>query len=255
MHQGWPKFIQNTWYATSDNGIAAMLYGPSKVKVRVASGEWVSIRETTDYPFREKIKFTIQAESDVEFPFHLRIPQWCNSHKITVNGAVQNHEVSENMVVLNRAWKPGDVVELYLAMDFRFSRWNEKSLGLERGPLVYALRIEEEWREITKEGYDDTFWEVLPKSPWNYAILKKAVEEGDFNIEVNEEVKSNPWNLENAPVRVFTKGIRVPEWKEEKGSAGAIPWRPRLVGDRHEEEIVLIPYGCTTLRISQFPVH
>ena len=255
MHQGWPKFIQNCWYATADNGIAAMLYGPSKVKAKVANGEWVTITETTDYPFREKISFTIQSESNLKFPFHLRIPQWCKSSRITVNGAVQNNEVSENIVVLNREWKPGDVVELYLSMDFRFSRWNEMSLGIERGPLVYALRIEEEWREITKEGYDDTFWEVLPKSPWNYAMLKKVIEEGDFEIEVNEEVKSNPWNLENAPVRVHTKGFRIPEWKEEKGSAGPIPLRPGLVGDGVEEEIVLIPYGCTTLRISQFPVH
>ena len=93
---------------------------------------------------------------------------------------MQNSEVSENIVVLNRELKPGDVVELYLAMEFRFSRWNEMSLGIERGPLVYALRIDEEWREITIEEYDDTFWEVLPKSPWNYAILKKMVEEDNF---------------------------------------------------------------------------
>ena len=254
MHQGWPKFIQNCWYATSDNGIAAMLYGPSKVKAKVAGGEWVTITETTDYPFREKIKFTIQAESGIKFPFHLRIPQWCNSYNIRINGEIIHKEALENIVVLDRKWIPGDVLELYLAMDFRFSRWNEMSLGIERGPLVYALRIEEEWREVSKEGYDDTFWEVLPGSPWNYAILNEALEKGDFNIEYTGEVRPNPWNLENAPVRVITEGIRIPGWKEENASAGPIPLRPRPLGNSPSEKIVLIPYGCTTLRISQFPV-
>ena len=254
MHQGWPKFIQNTWYATADNGIAALVYGPTKVTARVAGGEEISITETTDYPFRENIKFTIQSEKDLEFPFHLRIPGWCKSHQITINGEIQISDTTSHIAVLNRRWKSGDVIELHLAMDFRFSKWHENSLGIERGPLVYALRISEEWSEITKEGYDDTFWEVKPKSPWNYAILNQAIVEGNFKLDLRESLASNPWNLENAPVRVITKGIRLPEWREEKGSAGAIPVRTRPTGNRQEEEIVLIPYGCTTLRISQFPV-
>ncbi len=38
MHQGWPKFTQNLWMATSDDGVAALLYAPSSVKLKVANG-------------------------------------------------------------------------------------------------------------------------------------------------------------------------------------------------------------------------
>ena len=31
MHQAWPKFTQNLWYATSDGGLAALSYSPSEV--------------------------------------------------------------------------------------------------------------------------------------------------------------------------------------------------------------------------------
>ncbi|NEW81415.1 MAG: hypothetical protein GZ094_03510 [Mariniphaga sp.] len=257
MHQGWPKFVQNLWYATADNGVAALVYGPSEVTAKVATGEEVKISETTDYPFKEKVKFSVQTTKKVKFPFHLRIPKWCKNPTLTINGQVAASNSTNNIIVIDREWTAGDVVELNLAMDFRFSKWYENSLGIERGPLVYALKIKEEWREVTKKGYDDTFWEVLPKSPWNYALQKSEIEKNNLKVEVKENIAVYPWNLENAPISVEIKANRLPIWKMERGSAGQLPSpsSSRREVESNEEEVILIPYGCTTLRIAEFPTH
>ena len=255
MHQGWPKFIQNLWYATNDNGIAALVYGPSEATIKVADGQEVTVEEITDYPFRENIKFIIRADKKVSFPFHLRIPLWSKNFTLTLNGQALSINHANNILVINREWSSGDVVELKPEADFRFSRWFENSMGIERGPLVYALKVEEDWREVIKKEYDDSFWEVLPKTPWNYAVIRNELENGKLKLEMTE-VKDNPWNLENAPISVKISGVRIPSWQIEKGSAGRIPLvlPPIQSGDKQIEEITLIPYGCSTLRISQFPV-
>jgi DUF1680 family protein len=256
MHQGWPKFVQNLWYATAENGLAALVYGPSKVTAKVAGGEEVSITETTGYPFRDKIAFTIETQKALKFPLHLRIPEWCKNPVLTINGNPMEITPQKNIVILTREWKNNDKVELTLPMEFRFSRWYENSLGIERGPLVYALKIEEEWREVKTSKFPDSFREVYPKSPWNYALSKALPEKNNLSAEVAEEIAEYPWNLANAPITVKTTGRRVPVWQIERNSAGKIPaesWPPRKMED--EEDIVLIPYGCTTLRISEFPVY
>lgn len=257
MHQGWPKFIQNLWYATAGNGIAALVYGPSEVTAKVANGEEVKISEKTDYPFKENIQFTFQTKKAVKFPFHLRIPEWCKNPAISLNGKVIATAFSNNIAEIDREWSTGDVVEVNLPMDFRFSHWYENSLGIERGPLVYALRIEEQWREVTQKGYDDTFWEVLPQSPWNYALQKSEIDNKKLQAEVKDQISLNPWNLENAPITVKIKANRLPIWQLERGSTGKlpIPSSPTRTVEKMEEEVTLIPYGCSTLRISEFPIH
>lgn len=257
MHQGWPKFIQNMWFASSDNGVAALVYGPSQVTIKVANGEEVSIIETTDYPFKETIQFSVNTKNEVKFPFHLRIPQWCENPIIKINGNIIKPEIKKDIVILKREWSSGDIVELILHTGFRYSYWYENSLGIERGPLVYALKIGESWREITKQGYDDTFWEVLPETPWNYAIVKDEIDKNRLKAEVVDKIATNPWNLKNAPISVKIKARRFPIWQIERNSAGKIPspsWPPRKT-EKQVEEVELIPYGCTTLRISQFPVN
>jgi uncharacterized protein len=256
MHQGWPKFVQSTWFATADNGLAALVYGPTSVTAMVGNGEEVTISEETGYPFKEQIQFTLECDNAVQFPFHLRIPEWCKTFTLKVNNSIQQVEVQNGIVILDREWNTGDKVELNLEMDFRYSYWHEMSMGIERGPLVYALKIAEEWREVTNDKYDDTFWEVLPKSPWNYALVKSELDENRLKAEVASEISDNPWNPENAPIIVKTRGKRMPIWTEDRNMAGKTPspsWPYRIV-EENEEEIILIPYGCTTLRISEFPV-
>ena len=223
----------------------------------MAGGQEVSVTETTGYPFKETIRFTFQTKTKTRFPFHLRIPEWCKNPILSINGIKTAVTSVKNIVVTEREWTDGDQVELSLPMDFRYSYWYENSLGIERGPLVYALKIEEEWREVTKAGFDNTFWEVLPKSPWNYSLVKGEIEKNKLQVEVKSEIADNPWNLKNAPISVTTKGKRMPMWGIERASAGKIPspsWPPQPT-EKQEEEIILIPYGCTTLRIAEFPVN
>ena len=256
MHQGWPKFVQSLWFATADNGLAALVYGPSEVTLKVADGEKITVTESTGYPFQENIHFSFRTKTKTRFPFHLRVPEWCKSPVLTINGNKTEWTSVKNIIILNREWSNGDQVELSLPMDFRTSNWYENSIGIERGPLVYALKIEEEWREVTKPAFDDTYWEVLPKSNWNYALIKSEIEQNKLQAEVKKEIDDYPWNLKNAPISVKTKGKRMPMWEIERGSAGKIPspsWPPRTP-EKTEEEIYLIPYGCTTLRIAEFPV-
>jgi len=267
MHQGWPKFTQNLWYATDDGGVAALVYAPSTVTIKVGSGINVEIAERTRYPFEEAIQFDMTLTDDVDsvaFPFHLRLPSWCNNPEVKINGeSWQLSDTKDGITVINRTWRSGDVVVLELPMVVKTSNWYENSMAVERGPLVYALKIAERWEKKTFTNEDAAFgthyFEVYPESPWNYGIMAfpKKDTQDVFKVTYRENVDYDyPWNPENAPVEIRTVGKRMPNWQLYNGMAGPQPhshtYQPDV--DTAEEELMLIPYGCTTLRISEFPV-
>lgn len=262
-HQGWPKFVQHLWMASADGGLAAMIYGPSQVTARVGSGIEATITEDTVYPFEETIRFTLKTPQEVNFPVHLRIPGWCEKARIEINGQVISESQGGRIEILNRAWKTGDQIVLFLPMRIHCSYWHERSAVIERGPLVYALRIEEVWSEqkksppqtVPNNAMHRGYRECRPAGDWNFALLKQTLDNLDkIEVRTSKEIADNPWTVSNAPVELHVPAVRLPDWILYRNSAGPAPRSPvQLPVNTSVQTIRLIPYGCTTLRICGFP--
>jgi hypothetical protein len=257
FHQGWPKLVASLWMATLDDGLAATAYAPSEVRTTVSGGVAVTIAEDTEYPFRDTIRLTVTPAREVAFPLLLRIPVWATRAELTVNGAPQTGIGPGTFHRVQRTWKPGDQVQLRLPMRVRATRWFNESTALERGPLVFSLKIGEDWRQIT-QGLKNSArppakdWEVHPTTPWNYGLaISDAAEPPGIEVE-EKPVGTTPFSPSGAPVELRVKGRRLPGWVLVEGSAAAPPRSP-AASTSPLETLTLIPYGSAKLRITAFP--
>jgi hypothetical protein len=278
-----PNFAARLWMSDGAGGLVAACYGPSRVTTTVGRRhEAITIVEETGYPFSERVEFQIRTARPVAFPFWIRIPGWCTSAEVLVNGERLRRRLrAGTFVKIARRFLNNDRVTVRLPMKLRLSHWPRGGIGVERGPLVYALRIEEDWRvSPDKRRCSRSFpaWDLYPASPWNYAL---ALSEGNLEraVEVFEKpLVGDPWSIHTAPIVLRVPARRVAGWhirqvrsvqyeyydkevlvtKRRKGTFRLTPQLPdpetlpRRLGKRREA-VTLVAYGCTHLRVTIFP--
>ncbi len=255
MHQGWPKFAAHLWMRTAEGGLVAAAYAPSRVEIEV-EGVPVEVDLQTDYPFRDTLTLRVKAAKPVTFPLLLRIPGWTTGAEVTVDGVAIAPPAANSYERIQRQWEGETTVQVRLPMPVKTSRRFNDAISLERGPLVYSLKIEEKWTRVNADKphreLPHADWEVHPASDWNYALLIDE-DAPEKSVQFTEKpVGDVPFSPAGAPVEAVVQGRRLPSWKLRQGWADETPVSPVSSGEPLQG-LTLIPYGCTNIRITEFP--
>ena len=270
---GWPYYAEHLVMGTTDGGLAAMLYSASQTTALVGKGKGrsVTLTQETRYPFEETITIKINTQGQpVRFPLYLRIPAWADEALLTIADSDRNIAAPGRFIRIERTWKDGDIINLYLPMKVNVRTWeaNKKSLSVDYGPLTLSLKIDERYekrdsRETAlgdshwQQGVDSSLWptfEIFPDSPWNYALqtdgqgfpadlklIRKPWPADDF-----------PFTLQSVPLEFKALGCRIPSWGWDE--TGYVEVLPDADAPREDAEpVTLIPMGAARLRISAFP--
>ncbi len=239
-----PNYVMHLWMATYDNGLAATHYGPSLVSAKVADNVPIEIRCQTDYPFNESIEISLKPARAAHFPLAFRIPSWCQQPSLTVNGTTFNAMPNTNgFVRLARVWQPGDVVHLRFPMVPKLATGHDRNAQdapyatVSYGPLLFALPVPESTNANTPDV----------SAKWNYAL---DVQNPSFAVQRGTMPSTWDWPLA-APLRLQAKAVEM-AWKPDPKA----PQLPVLPATRTQisTTLTLVPFGCTKLRVSMFPV-
>jgi DUF1680 family protein len=130
--------------STVTDGIAFHLYGGISSTVEIA-GKAVAVRETSTYPWSGAIAIAIEPTAPAEFDVKLRIPGWCKSWSVSVNGESLTLDPAAGYVTIRRRWQKGDAIALDLSMPAErvYAHpaviMDAGRVALRRGPLVYCI--------------------------------------------------------------------------------------------------------------------
>ncbi len=269
---GWPYFSEHLWMATNDNGLAATLYSASSITAKVGNGHSVSIKEVSNYPFEDQIHFTLNTgQKSNKFPIYLRLPDWCSSPSVSVNGTKLSLKASNGYARIERTWVSGDQINLSVPMSIKTHVWeqNMDSVSVNYGPLTFALNLNE---KVTKfdstttalgdsrwqKNLDTTKWsafEYTPQSPWNVALASDPAKlASTLTVVKRAWPKSGfPFTPNEVPIRIEAKGALLPEWTLDRtGLVSPLQASPTR-SSQPVKTIELIPMGAARLRISAFP--
>ncbi len=147
-----------TWtYVKGKEGIYVNMFIGSSIKVEKVAGTDVEMIQETNYPWSGKVKIIVNPAVTKEFTLFIRIPDRSTSllykpsplvrglKSLSVNSKAVKMESEKGYALINRKWKPGDVVELEMPMEVQIITADQRieadkgRVALRYGPLIYNV--------------------------------------------------------------------------------------------------------------------
>ena len=136
--------IGNYIYGVSDDAVWVHLYIGNTAQVK-AGRKSITLSQQTRYPWDGAVTLKVGTKSPVHKQLRMRIPGWCKSWTLRVNGEALEPALDKGYAVIDRTWRDGDEVSLdmdmvatLVAADPRVKE-DEGYRALQRGPLVYCI--------------------------------------------------------------------------------------------------------------------
>ena len=252
VHRIMPNYVSRMWLRGAWDELVAALYGPSKVSVRLEDGTVCSVTEDTQWPFSDGIKFRFEFSRDGrrvrshQVKFTYRIPEGCTLHGVS----------GPRFISCEKQFRSGET----LSLDFDTEpviKPTEGGVYVQRGPLVYALPIEAEVSiDTVKYDYmhgkypDEPGFDCLnmtPASRWNWCVAADVAP----RFKRSASFRAYPW--EASPLTISLHASGVEGWDLAEGIYTCEAPDP-VITTGEDETLTLVPYGCTTLRLTVFPI-
>lgn len=267
--RGFPNYVGYAAAAGADGSVAFVYYGPYTLVADMPGAGCVRFDQHTDYPFTDEVEIEVVPERAARFPVRLRVPCWCSSAEIAVNGAAVDREVFPGrFATLDRTWQRGDTIRLRFEIPVRLEAYrgswhSAPGFAVLRGPLTYTLPLDEQWVYVGREPAGptnlDEAWNVVPGegSAWNVALDlgRKRLEDNFERVDLPVPAGALPW--QHPPVGLKTRARLLPSWRTDtvngKPQTPALP-PPPLEPEGGPREITLVPYGFTHIRMTYLPV-
>ena len=178
--------IGNYIYASSDDALWVNLYIGNTGQIRIGETD-ILLTQETDYPWDGSVKLTISTSQPLEKEIRLRIPNWCKTYDLSINGKRINVSEEKGYAVI-KDWKSQDVIALDMDMPVEIVaadphvKENFGKRAIQRGPLVYCME------EIDNPEYFDQI-QLSPSTTFQTAFVSDILN-GIKTIKTNGRAQS-----------------------------------------------------------------
>eukprot|EP00927_Polykrikos_kofoidii_P048507 TRINITY_DN42781_c0_g1_i1.p1 TRINITY_DN42781_c0_g1~~TRINITY_DN42781_c0_g1_i1.p1 ORF type:complete len:723 (+),score=100.63 TRINITY_DN42781_c0_g1_i1:105-2171(+) len=269
FHQGYPKLISSLFFEEpAQNSLVSALWMPSELNTSIDVGGGATVELRTDYPFGVSAEYVIRNPKAfflrVRLPAFLRESAGPSEGLATLRVWVEGHErlvelVDDFLVYEIPSWSLPEsrvAVRLEWAAGLRVVKARPGSgqgVSFFSGPLLLAPDLGEQRRVVHRYAFDAADYDITAGRPWLFAVPPASF--GARGPVQRHTPGAIPFahNSTACSLRASSLLLRLDStaWQTAHNAPGPLPSSGLLAGN--VENVTLLPYGCTAIRVSALP--